>query len=289
LLLAEDSQENPWVHQHLGYATGLRLPVLPIALGESPGEMFRELGPITLDPIHPDFGTHISARQLDRLVACSYQSKSALFEVADSLFDRSRLLAGHAERIYKTYGPCKVFQRATFGSFAMPSPDSDRVHGNTHDGADHKDETVRAQLRMERLWMERHAREAGCDLMLDTQAWEAKRENPAGPTAAPWLARLREFIQSMPEDKLRVVSVRGQIDRNPTILGDWMAADVMVSRSTGILRQTVVTSHGPTVLARKREFENEFNARSEPTDPDRCSQRQEALNRIEAALSCLDR
>src|SRR4051812_17302682 len=38
-LLTRGSQDRPWVHQEIGFAIGIDVPVLPIALDQLPGEM----------------------------------------------------------------------------------------------------------------------------------------------------------------------------------------------------------------------------------------------------------
>lgn len=38
-ILTPCTQESPWVHQEIGFAIGIDVPVLPVTIGNLPGEM----------------------------------------------------------------------------------------------------------------------------------------------------------------------------------------------------------------------------------------------------------
>ena len=42
-ILTERSAERGWVHEEIGYASALNIPVLPLAYGKTPGQMIQGL------------------------------------------------------------------------------------------------------------------------------------------------------------------------------------------------------------------------------------------------------
>jgi hypothetical protein len=69
-LITERSQNRPWVHQETGYAIGINVPVLPVALKTLPGEMIAELQAITVEPDFCDLAQHLQEPDLDPIVRC---------------------------------------------------------------------------------------------------------------------------------------------------------------------------------------------------------------------------
>src|SRR5579863_589825 len=47
-LITVHSQNRPWIHEEIGFATALNVPVLPIAIGEFPQEMIASLHAISV-------------------------------------------------------------------------------------------------------------------------------------------------------------------------------------------------------------------------------------------------
>ena len=48
-ILTHSANQRNWVHQEIGYATALNVPVLPLAIGEVPGEMIHHLHAVRIE------------------------------------------------------------------------------------------------------------------------------------------------------------------------------------------------------------------------------------------------
>ncbi len=257
-VLTANSQESPWVHQELGFALGLGLPVLTLALDKLPGGMSHELQAVKIRSDMSDLAQNVSARQLDLLVSTAQDARIALFQCADSVIERTQLLSEQAKHLYLTTGPCKLLQKAAFGSFSIPNRSVKHGDWVRREGGEATEQSMRALFRAEREWLERHAQEGGCDLIIDPYVVVKDGDEVNRIATVSRLETLLEFLLKMGDDGVRVVTRRDEIEGNLTILGDWLVADAVVPRYHGGFRQTVFTRHGPTVLARKAEFESEF-------------------------------
>ena len=60
-ILTKRSKMSPWVHQELGYALGLGLPVLPLALDELPAGMAQEIQALRIAPDMQDLEQRLTA------------------------------------------------------------------------------------------------------------------------------------------------------------------------------------------------------------------------------------
>jgi hypothetical protein len=292
-LLTTNSKARPWVHQELGFALGLGLPVLPLALDELPEGMAHEIQALKIAPDLRDLAERLTAETLDEVVARSQHERTAMFECADKLYDRTRLLVEYAKSLLRPpHGPCRIRQRSAFSSFSLPKKNPKHSDWDACDGLSRRDDAVRELLRQERDLMEQHAREAGCDLIIDpfVSAEEGEpliNERRFKHQRAPTIKRseiLKQFIDRMPDDKLRIVVQRGKIDGSMIIIGDWVAAEAVVPHYKGGYKQTIFTRHGPTVLAKIEEFDRDFDELLDDLKLQEISSRQAALRTLDQLM-----
>jgi hypothetical protein len=129
--------------------------------------------------------------------------------------------------------------------------------------------------------LERHARESGCDLII----------NPAihftGPGREAKCARLRtlrEFLADISDDKCRVVVSQSKDRGNLLLVGDWFLAESISPRKGQGYLQTVFTRHAPTVLERMQQFDAEFEELLKYFAPDGLPSRQRAIEAIDREI-----
>jgi len=267
-LLTKNSKGRPWVHQEIGYAMGLAVPVLPLALDELPEGMAHEIQAVKAGAELGDLDQCLTSTVLDNAVWRSRQSGRTTFECADQLRQRTQMLVDNSNALLRTQGPCRIRQRMAFSSFGLPNRSARHPDWDVRDGVDHRSSEVRDLLRQERVVLESHAREAGCDLVIDpyVSAEEADVHAPESPRfkhriegTMKRLEILREFLESMSDDKVRVVIQKGQIEGSILIVGDWFAAEAVVPHYKGGYKQTILTRHAPTVLSKIQEFDRDFD------------------------------
>jgi hypothetical protein len=267
-LLTKNSKERPWVHQELGYAMGLAVPVLPLALDELPDGMAQEIQAVKVSPRLDDLDRRLTGAVLENAVWCSRKEGKSTFECADLLRHRTEMLVDNAESLLRTEGPCKIRQRMAFSSFSLPKKSPTHADWDVRDGENRRSPEVRDLLRREREVFEAHARDAECDLMIDP--YVSAEEDRAGSVERSRFKHGREatlkrleilhsFLTSMPDDKVRVVLQKGRIEGSIVTVGDWFSAEAVVPHYKGGYKQTILTRHAPTVLGTIQRFDREFD------------------------------
>ncbi len=290
-LLTRCSKLRPWVHQELAYALGLGLPVLPLALDELPEGMAHEIQALRVAPDLCDLPERLTAKSLDDLVATAQDARRAMFECADKPYDRTRLLVEYARNLQRQAGPCRIRQRVAFSSFSLPSRGAKHEDWDVIEGSNRRDEALRELLRRERAVMEEHAREAGCDLIIDP--FVMVRDDPArgkvrlkhayGATIRR-LEILEEFVVSMPAGKLNIAIQEGKIDGSTIVVGDWVLAEAVVPHYKSDYRQTIFTRHAPTVLAKIEEFDRDFADAACDFSPGEATSNQAAIDTLKRRI-----
>ena len=257
-ILTEESSRHPWVHQEVGYALGMDVPILPLALGTLPEGLTHELHAVVVRPDLSDLEERLTRRALDAVIRRAREKGAASYECAADVDQREKMLVGYANDVYEIGGPQPVCQRMVLGSFSLPNRSHDHPVWDRIDGSgEARSVALRSLLRQEREAMEKHAREAGCDLIIDPHVPYGER----GPHAKrARLETLVEFLDGMPDDKVRVAINRGHIDGSLFIIGDWFVSEAVIPRHDvgGGYRLTMFTRHAPTVLQRVDQFNREL-------------------------------
>lgn len=259
-VLTASSKTRPWVHQEIGYAIGLGVPVLPLALDELPAGMAEEIQAVRVKPDLSDLPLRLTQQAIEHAVSQSQETAAANYEYADKFFHRTQRLTGYARSLLKQSGPLRIRQRAAFSSFSIPSRNIRDPVWDQRDGPERHGDEVRELMRQERDLLEQHARAAGCDLILEP--YVLLSDDPAvdlPPATRARLRILRDFLGSMPDDKVRVILPRGRVVDSLTAIGDWLLAEAVVPhyKSRGY-QKTAFTRHAPTVLDRVQEFERDL-------------------------------
>jgi len=281
-LITRNSSRRPWVHQETGYATALNIPILPIAFGSIPGEMVAQLQAVTVNADFSDFRDRISSIDLEQMVLSPRQPQVNAVEISDWSERRAELLA-HNCRIVSEIGQSgRVRQRASLSSFSIPDKDVSNAIWDQRDGDVPRSTFYHNLLREERRGLELHARKSGCDLIVDP---DFCLERNGMPATLARLQILKEFLQSMPDDKVRVAISPKARSGNLTILGDWFSAESVSPRPGEGHRQTIFTWHPPTVLRVMQKFDEDFAETILENHIDPATSRQQAIAKIDQVLA----
>ncbi len=285
-LITAHSRTRPWVHQEIGFANGIDIPVLAIALDTLPEGMIAGIQALDLHGDLSALSHRLKEARIDGLVLpVDHQSElqrlAVSSEVADFPEQRTELLLRHARGIP---GPARVRQRAMFSSFSLPSggPDDPQWAPMRHGayGSDY----FRDLLSQERRVLEGHAREGGCSLILHPFV------SPGGAESGlhrAQLALLSAFLDSMPAEKFTVAISETGIAGNLTLIGDWMLAAVVPPQPGRHYRGTFFTRHAPTVLRRLSEFDAELKMHLDRSGTPAHGSRDVAISRIQDMLRSL--
>jgi TIR domain-containing protein len=249
-IITRGSSARGWVHQEIGYAMAMNVPVLPVALKELPDAMIGPLHAVMLrddDDINR-LGEHLNADALSLLVDQHDDPTLALHVCADESEDRAAMMYRCASEVLRLIGErhAMVLQSSALSSFHTPAETlRHQVWTDRYNLDDQKGPHHRRLQRRERLAPQWHAYRSGARLIICP---EVMSETGRRPLAA--LTRFRtlvDFLEQAPDTiELRHGALKPH-GENVTIVGDWfMATSLIGTRATGY-RQTIFTRHAPTI------------------------------------------
>lgn len=256
-IITESSSNKGWVHQEIGYAMALNVPVLPVTLGTLPGEMIGELHAIKLSDNLKELNDKFSIEVFDKLVNLYCDPSLSLFCCAELTEDRSVMMAEYANDPLDLGGYGCVRQKGALSSFHIPDKMiTHSVWKQRYGGVHHSPFQCKCQ-REERIALEKHAKVSGCRLIIDPSLSYDEYGTKARIVR---LETLIKFLKSMPNDKVQVaINRKMHQEESLTLVGDWFAAEA-VSASIGQgYRQTIFTQHAPSMQSRIELFDQEFN------------------------------
>ncbi len=283
-IITSASGKRGWVHQEIGYAMALNIPVLPVTRDTLPGEMIQTLHAIQLSEDMSRVREQLSMKVFENLINRYRDISYALFQCAELAEDRAMMMAGYAEKVSSLdmYG-C-VRQKGALSSFHIPDKViTDPVWKERYAPFTRSDHHCRCQ-RNERLALEKHARENGCRLIIDPYMIKGKH------SAAAQLVRIRsliEFLESMPDDKVQIV-VSKDTKESLTIVGDWFMAESVSVTVTQGYRQTIFTRHAPSIQNRIDLFDHELQELLQKSGWSAHSSRIEAMNALSGIITELE-
>jgi hypothetical protein len=278
------SSERGWVHQEIGYATALNVPVLPVTQDALPGEMIQRLHAVRLSQDPKDFAQQLSWPIFDNLVSRYREGAFALYQSAGLAEERAMMLTRFAEDVLEL-GACGcVRQKSGLSSFHIPDQViTDPIWQERYGDQPRSEFRCRCQ-RNERLALEKHARAAGCRLIISPAV--AAFFKPRAQLAR--LQTLAAFLRSMADEQLQV-AVSGTMPEqyNLTIVGDWFAAESASASARQGYRQTIFTRHAPSMASRIELFEAEVRSLLAARGWTESTSRRAALELVEANVEKL--
>ncbi len=282
-IITKTSSNRGWVHQEIGYALALNIPILPLTVGEvPPGQMLQHLQSISWDGNDiKGLKIQLTKATFDSLVKIIGRNSRALFECAEHHEERTSMIIEYATKVRNMNAYGHVRLKGALSSFQIP--DKPCFHPAWKERYNYEPNRYHCQqLRRERKVLEEHAREKGCSLIIDPYV---DYRNYGVSARRARLETLLEFLESIDAEKIRVAihkdMPKGQ---NLTIVGDWFAAEAVSVAVGGGYQQTIFTRHAPTIREQIKIFDEEleFVLKSNGIDVD--SSRDEAIACIKKIL-----
>jgi hypothetical protein len=269
-ILPHSANQRNWVHQEIGYAMALNAPVLPLAIGEVPGEMIRDLHAIRIAQteaeqascVLPDLALENLAKaltpgEIERLMRERSDAKRVPFACANFPDARAEMLAEYCEDVRTLGGFGLVRQKGALSSFHIPTETiRHQIWRDRYEEDQRSDEHCELQ-RQERFALTRHAEVAGCKLIVDPfLKYDRYGENARRVR----LKCLYDFLNQMPNAKCQVAICRNMgHGLSNTYVGDWFAAESVLAILGKGYYQTIFTRHAALVRKRTAEFDSEFD------------------------------
>ncbi|NLT13453.1 MAG: toll/interleukin-1 receptor domain-containing protein [Clostridiales bacterium] len=256
-VITAESNKRGWVHQEIGYAKALHVPIIPISIGELPGEMISQLHAITLDETLKGAEHFLTYKAIDNLVQHSYHPSLSTYCCTEQAEERAELIVRLADEIISLDQYATIRQRGGLSSFQIPSvPITDpRWARRYNNGVQNNDFHCRRQLE-ERRVLETHARAAGCRLVVNP---DLIVQNYVKAARVERLETFLEFIESMPDDKIDIAFDAGlDFNETVTLVGDWFSSEAFSRTTTSGFRQAIFTRHAPGIRRKIDAFDEEF-------------------------------
>jgi hypothetical protein len=192
------------------------------------------------------------------------------------------MLVENARRVVELGSRGMVRQRAALSSFSIPDKDPGNPIWARRDGSVPRSPYYHNLQRDERRMLEQHARGQGCKLIIDPD-FGLERNGQEATRAR--LQILLEFLESMPDDKVRVALSERAREGNLTLVGDWFSAESVSPRPGEGHRQTIFNWHSPSVLQTMRRFDDQFEELAAENSGQEPSSRLAAIRKIQTILA----
>ena len=255
-LITKESAQRGWVHQEIGYAMAMHIPVLPVSKDDLPPAMIQRLHAVTLDDDPALAGEKLTYALFQGLVENCVPG-DAVYLCREQSEERAMMMARLADDA-RTIGTTGVLrQRGGLSSFQIPDKaTSHRVWTERYDPYLKNEFHCKCQL-AERKALEAHARTQGCRLVINPYLIRGPRYSNTAQRAR--LGTFLEFLRGMPPEKADVVVDRGMdFNESVTILGDWFSAESYYRPETGGFMQTMFTTYAPGIKTKIETFDSEF-------------------------------
>lgn len=159
-IITEASSRRGWVHQEIGYAMALNVPILPVTVGKLPEGMLQGLQAVLLDAVEVDLLAPLRPNVILGALSGQDDFKQALYRCADESEQRATMIHDYAEEIRQIGYDGVVRQSGALSSFHIPDKSPAHQVWKERYG-DKPKSTYHCELqRSERKALEYHARKA---------------------------------------------------------------------------------------------------------------------------------
>jgi len=254
-LLTESTSKGGWVHQEIGYAMALRIPVFPLTTENIlPGGMLQMIQAKKI----VDNEQHL----LELLTNETFQmliekiKPVPLFECAHLPEERSKMMVDYCDKVtsIKKFGI--VRQKGGLSSFHIPTVSIlkqvwiDRYFPET------RSDYHKSLQRNERLAFQKHADQEGCRLIINPEYATQGRSKLSSITR---LQTLIDFLRS-PSGEKAVVAIKNEVvnKESLTIVGDWFLAESVSFKEGDGFTNTFFTRDVSEVIRRIDDFDSEM-------------------------------
>jgi len=257
-VLTVEAVAGKWVHQEIGCAIALDVPVLPLSVGHLPGEMIYSLHAVEVDFGNmATLGRVLSRDRFDTLTSEKNGPVHSCYRCASLPEDRAAWLAQYCDDVVAMEAFGRLRQKGGLSSLHIPrevpsNPVWNRRYLPTVRSDDHK-----RKQHAERIALERHAREAGCRLIINP---DLAYPDLCAEAVATRLETLVAFLSDMGDAECEVAfNVDMGHNDSVTIVGNWFSAESVHGRRGAGYYQTIFTRHAPCLAAKISAFDSEFD------------------------------
>jgi len=261
-VITASSSARGWVHQEIGYAIALHIPVFPVTIGK-----FTPIGMVEhIQAIQLNENDHILTEQLSYKALSALTQKDtlpALYQRAAKVEERAAMMKLYSDKVSGMEKFGEVRQKGGLSSFHIPNRHighqvwTDRYSPQTR-SANHKE----LQLG-ERKALQLHADKKGCRLIINPSYAIEGRDTLAAKTR---IKTLIDFLKEMPDHKeetpdykviIAIQSGKSSIE-SLTMVGDWFLAESVSFKDGDGFTNTFFTRNTSEIAKRIQTFDEEL-------------------------------
>jgi len=254
-LITKESSERGWVHQEIGYAMALNIPVLPVTTENlDPGGMLQMLHAIKIDRDISNLNHFFNKSIFETLLKKS--SSSPIFLCAHLPEERTGMMIEYSNKIsnIKEYG--MVRQKGGLSSFHIPSDHILKSVWEERYYPEIKSEYHKRLQRNERLALEKHVKETGYKIII-TPEYAIKNRDPHA--AISRLQTLIEFLENSDINPAVIaIQTKETNKQSLTIVGNWFLAESVSFHEGDGFTNTFFTRDAFEIARRTEDFECEL-------------------------------
>jgi hypothetical protein len=257
-IITKASSKRGWVHEEIGYAMALNIPVLPIVIQEQQPEMMLQMiQSVVIDKELTDAKEKLSHQIFEDLLQDCGPNLST-YLCCQQVEERALLMASYADDVRKLGFHAVLRQKGGLSSFQLPDEViSNRIWDERYHPIPKNEHHCECQLK-ERRALGKHAFEAGCKLIINPAIITPKKFSKTARTAR--IRTFLKFLNEIPDNKIDVVvDPNLPFNESVTLLGDWFAAESYFRLETQGFKHTMFTRHAPGIKSKIDVFDSEFN------------------------------
>ena len=284
-VITESSSLRGWVHQEIGYAIALHVPVFPLTIGNViPRGMLEFIQAVQLSDDDDVIKEQVCYKAFSALL--KKEVLPALYQRAAKVEERAYLMKLYADKVSYLEKFGVIRQKGGLSSFHIPDKHikhqdwTDRYAPETR-GSHHKE----LQLG-ERKALQQHAYNAGCKLIITPMYAIEGRSILAAKTR---IKTLIDFLESMSDDQIVIAIQTGQSNKESlTMVGDWFLAESVSFNDGDGFTNTFFTRNASEIAKRIQTFDEELNDLLEQLGWPKENSREKAVEELKLILNSLN-
>ncbi|MBK6966894.1 MAG: toll/interleukin-1 receptor domain-containing protein [Bacteroidales bacterium] len=257
-VITKKSSIRGWVHQEIGFAMALHIPVFPVTTEDlTPGGMLQMIQTTKLDMNHPEqVKVKLGSKVFEALLL--HENKSPLWELAQFEEERAVKMKEYSTKANKPDYLGMVRQKGGLSSFHIPDIYIWQEQWENRYFPDKKSPYHKKVQREERQALESHASGAGCKLIVNTSYVISEERSKTSIISR--INALIGFLESGSGNKA-IIAFQGKssIHESVTIVGDLFLAESTTFKNQEGFTNTFFTRNASEISRRIKDFDDEMN------------------------------
>lgn len=280
-LITKESLHRGWVHQEIGYAMALNIPVLPVTTENlDPGGMLQIIHAVKIDEKVENLSMFFNKRTFEILLKNS--SSAPIFLCAHLPEERTRMISEYSDKISNIGEFGIVRQKGGLSSFHIPDDCIQKTIWNERYLPEIKSEYHKRLQRGERIALEKHAKNAGYKIIISPEYVIKGRDSRAVA------ARFETLIKFLEKDAFNpsVIAIQNEETSREslTIVGDWFLAESVSFKKGDGFTNTFFTRDTFEIGRRTEDFECELEELLEQREWTPENSREKAIEELNRLL-----